>query len=38
MKDFVFVDEWRIAAEPAQVWALVRGSTAGATGGRRCAR
>lgn len=24
MKDYVFVDEWRIAAEPAQVWALVR--------------
>ena len=24
MKDFVFVDEWRIAAEPAQVWARVR--------------
>ena len=24
MKDFVFVDEWRIAAEPAQVWAWVR--------------
>ena len=24
MKDYVFVGEWRIAAEPAQVWALVR--------------
>ena len=24
MKNYAFVDEWRLAAEPAQIWAVVR--------------